>query len=543
MSHDKVEPHHLEAPGHERDGHGDKSVVADANEAALNEHAMTLAEAAKTHKSAIFWSVLVSTSIIMEGYDIVLVTSLFAQPAFTERYGTYSENGGWQISGAWQSALGAAATIGAIFGAFANGYLTNKFGYIRVLLGSLGCIVAFIFLLFFATSTAMLTVGLILCGIPWGVFATSAPAYASEVCPLILRGYLTVYVNLCWALGQLVAAGVLEGFVDRDDQWAYRIPFAIQWVWPLPLLATLWFAPESPWWLVRTGQIEAAERSLMRLSSHASADEVKKSIAMLKHTNDIEIEVETGTSYWDCFKGIDLRRTEIACLAFAAQVWCGSSLGGTPVYFFVQAGVSTSNSFKFSVGGLGLASIGTIISWGLLGRFGRRTLYVWGLAALCACMFIVGIVAVAAGEGSTSSYTQAGFVLAWLFIYYITVGPVCYAIISETSATRLRNKSVCLARIAYYVSQIIGNVIEPYMVNPTEGNWHGKTGFFWAGTCFLCFVWAFFRLPETKDRTYAELDLLFANKVKARHFSKVTVNPYATEGEQIEKLQGSQPRD
>lgn len=200
--------------------------VEAAHEAARDEHSLTLFGALRSHRWAVFWSILVSTSIIMEGYDIVLINSLFAQPAFAKRYGYYAgEDAGWQITGAWQSALAASPIIGAVGGAFANGYLTGRFGYIPVLLGSLTSIVAFIFILFFATSEAMLVVGLILCGIPWGVFATSAPAYASEVCPLALRGHLTVYVNLCWALGQLVSAGVLEGFVDRQDEWAYRIPF------------------------------------------------------------------------------------------------------------------------------------------------------------------------------------------------------------------------------------------------------------------------------------------------------------------------------
>ena len=40
----------------------------------------------------------------------------------------------------------------------------------------------------------MLLVGQMLCGLTWGVYATTGPAYASEVCPLALRGYLTVYV-------------------------------------------------------------------------------------------------------------------------------------------------------------------------------------------------------------------------------------------------------------------------------------------------------------------------------------------------------------
>lgn len=68
----------------------------------------------------------------------------------------------------------------------------------------------------------MLCVGEILCGVPWGVFATLAPAYAAEVCPLALRGYLTVYVNFCWAVGQLIAAGVLQGVSGWESQWAYR---------------------------------------------------------------------------------------------------------------------------------------------------------------------------------------------------------------------------------------------------------------------------------------------------------------------------------
>lgn len=56
-------------------------------------------------------------------------------------------------------------------------------------------------------------------GITWGVFATTGPAYASEVAPLALRGYLTVYVNLCWAIGQFIASGVLKGLLNNPTQW------------------------------------------------------------------------------------------------------------------------------------------------------------------------------------------------------------------------------------------------------------------------------------------------------------------------------------
>jgi hypothetical protein len=34
-----------------------------------------------------------------------------------------------------------------------------------------------------------------------------------------------------WVAGQLIAIGVLRGLLGRTDQWAWRIPYAIQWVW------------------------------------------------------------------------------------------------------------------------------------------------------------------------------------------------------------------------------------------------------------------------------------------------------------------------
>lgn len=505
--------------------------LAIAKQAAEDEHNLKFTDAIRRYPKAVMWSVLLSTSIIMEGYDIVLISSFFAQPSFREHYGEYiPESDSYQIIASWQNGLSNAVSVGTIIGAFANGYFTHKFGYRKVLLASLAAICGCIFISFFSPNLPVLLVGQFLCGIPWGVFATMAPAYASEVCPMALRGYLTVYVNLCWALGQLISAGVQSGFSGKPGQWSYRVPFAIQWAWPLPLFAVLWFAPESPWYFVRVGNYEEAEKSVARLGSNLNQNQAKQTVAMMVHTNEIEKSIDQGTSYLDCFRGVDRRRTEIACMAFAAQPFCGSAMGGTPTYFFVQAGLPESISFQMSVGGLGIASVGTIVSWYLLNPFGRRTLYLWGLGLLTTILLTVGFISVGAGDSNGSNYAQASMMLVWLGVYYMTVGPVCYAIIAEVSSTRLRNKSICLSRITYYIAQIICNVINPYMLNPTAGDWKGKTGFFWGGCAFVFFIWTFFRLPETKGKTFEELDILFARNVKTREFAKYKVDAYA-EGE------------
>lgn len=46
----------------------------------------------------------------------------------------------------------------------------------------------------------------------------------------------------------------------------------------------------------------------------------------------------------------------------------------------------------------------------------------------------------------------------------------------------------------------------------------GKLGFFFGGLAALCLLWSYFRVPETKGRTYEELDILFDKKVPARKF-------------------------
>lgn len=49
---------------------------------------------------------------------------------------------------------------------------------------------------------------------------------------------------------------------------------------------------------------------------------------MIKATNELEKAMATGTTYVQCFKGIDLRRTEIASMAWIIQAFCGAALMG-----------------------------------------------------------------------------------------------------------------------------------------------------------------------------------------------------------------------
>lgn len=429
--------------------------------------------------------------------------------------------------------------VGQIIGLFITGIVSERFGYRKTMLASLLATALAVFILFFAPSKPVLLIGEICIGVPLGVFQTLSVTYAAEVCPVVLRCYLTTYVNLCWVIGQILGSAVLRALLDRTDEWGYRIPFAIQWIWPIPIAIGVFLAPESPWWLVRTGQLDEAKRSLIRLASTDSSVEFNadETIAMMTHTNELEKEISSGTSYLDCFKGIDLRRTEVACLTWAVQNLCGAGLMGYSTYFYKAAGLPNHQSFNMSLAQYALGFVGTLFSWLLMTHFGRRRLYVVGLYSLFVLLMIVGFVALAPkdslGTNIPASWATGSLLLVYTFVYDATVGPVCYSLVSEMPSTRLRNKTVVLARNLYNIFSIVNGVIIPFMLNPTEWNWAGKAGFFWGALCFCSACWAFFRLPEPKDRTFGELDVLFEAKVSARKFRTTVVNQFSDSHEKI----------
>lgn len=512
------------------------NIAEAAQVATVKEHQMSLWQGLKLYPKAVAWSVVLSTAIVMEGYDVVLMGSFYVHPAFKEKYGEQNADGTYGIPAPWQAGLSNAMNVGQILSLFATGIISERFGYRKTMMGALPLIIAFVFILFFAPNKETLLVGEIFMGLPLGVFQTITVAYASEVCPVVLRCYLTTYVNLCWVMGQLIASGVLKGFVARTDQWSYRIPFAIQWIWPVPILIGVLLAPESPWWLVRRGGNEEAVQVLKRLTGTADPTfNPGETVAMMVHTNELEKEIAAGTSYLDCFKGVDLRRTEIVCMTWAAQNLCGAGLMAYSTYFYQQAGLATSNSFNMSLGQYGLGFLGTLLSWVLMTFFGRRTLYVGGLAILNMLLFTIGFISLAGEDNTAASWATGSMLLVYTFFYDSTVGPVCYSLVSELSSTRLRSKTIVLSRNLYNLLSIVNGVIIPYMLNPEAWHWRGKAGFFWGSLCFLCVVWSYFRLPEPKGRTFGELDVMFESRVSARKFKGTVVNQSTDSAELSEK--------
>ncbi|KAE8151303.1 general substrate transporter [Aspergillus avenaceus] len=505
-------------------------IVQNAKAATDKEQRMTLLQGIKLYPKAVAWSIFISTCIVMEGYDISLVNNFYAFPQFNQKYGEQLADGTYEVPARWQAGLSNGAYVGEIIGLFINGWASERFGYRYTIIACLVLITAWTAIFFTAPNVQALLAAEILAGIPWGVFQTLTITYASECCPVALREYLTTYVNFCWGLGQLIGLGVIRSMINRNDEWAYRIPYGLQWMWPLPLLIGIFLAPESPWWLVRKGRTQEAKRSLQRLTSPKDDTDFDpdETVAMMVHTTALEAKITQGSSYLDCFRGTDLRRTEIVCMVWAIQNLSGNSFSNYSTYFLTQAGLDTSNSYSFAMGQYGINMVGVFGAWFLMTLgIGRRSLYLYGLCGLCVMLLVMGFLGlVPDAHRNQASLATGSMMLIWALFYQLTVGTVAYSLVAELSTRRLQIKTVVLGRNLYNIVAIVCGVLTPYMLNPGAWNWGNYAGFFWGGICFLCVIYSYFRVPEPRGRSFAELDVLFERGVSARKFATTQVDVF-----------------
>ena len=165
---------------------------------------------------------------------------------------------------------------------------------------------------------------------------------------------------MCWGAGILLSSGVVRAVAGIQGDLGWRLPFVLQWVWPIPLFIGAYLAPESPWNAVRRNKIELARRSLVRLHQDTpdKEREVDATLAYIRYTTELEKAETADASFIECFRGTNLRRTEIVStpsnfitLPFAASdhiltAWDRIASSGLPKFSVETPSSATLLSFS-----------------------------------------------------------------------------------------------------------------------------------------------------------------------------------------------------
>ncbi|KAL6355362.1 hypothetical protein LRP88_10951 [Fusarium phalaenopsidis] len=204
-------------------------------------------------------------------------------------------------------------------------------------------------------------------------------------------------------------------------------------------------------------------------------------------------------------------------MVFAGQIFTGLNFAYNSTYFFQQIGLDPTTTYHLNVGGTGMGLFATLICWIFVMPYvGRRTAYLRDIFVMTILLMLIGGLNKKT-ENDSVAMAQAVLALIWTFVFQLSSGQLGWAIPAEVGSTRLRQKTICLARNAYAIANIVSGVLQPYFMNPTEWNLKGYT--------------------ETKDRTFEELDLLFAKGVPACKFSTYNIETFRDTETGTEKVQ------
>ncbi|KAF8552470.1 maltose permease [Imleria badia] len=500
-------------------------------QAAATEHALTPLQAMRTYWRAFFWCLFMCIGALLWGYDAQVGGGLLSVPQFRTDFGYISE-GQPILPASWQSAFNSVSSIGGMFGGLSLGWISDRLGRRGAVAIACGVSIVGVLIQFLTPKHAngMLLVGKLINGFALGMYVSCAGGYCAEVSPLALRGITTAAVNL-WIdrKSTFMSNGVIRGTGNRTDVYAYRLPFALQWIFPVILLIGLPFAPESPWWLVRKGRYEDAEKVLAHLGGPTIDAKLQRQ--QIQETIELEDSYAATATYADCFRGENLKRTIVAMMVFVLQQGAGVVFVlGFSTYFFELAGFATNNAFNLGVGVTAIGVVGNLLTFYTVNRFGRRFIFNWGMVGCTIILLLIGFIWIGSAN-QNAKWAVSAFTIIYNFVYQTSIGPLGYVIFAEVSSAKLRSKTVGIGIWTNSLCGMIANIVIPYLVNPDEADLGGYVGFIFGGLAFAGTIWAYFFIPETRGRTVDELDLLYEKRVPARHFA--TYSLYDGDGDRM----------
>lgn len=275
--------------------------------------------------------------------------------------------------------------------------------------------------------------------------------------------------------------------------------------------------PESPWWLMSKNRSDRALRSLQRLGySSATGEDVKRLANIQLTLNEIRHETE-GVTYMECFRKSNLRRTIIAVTPLSVQMFTGIVFAASYSTYYAQlAGYSADMSFKLQIIQQVLSMLGNVMSWYLIDKAGRRSLTIYGTVGLTVVLWVMGGLAVGGTPGMLKGTVAMILVYCWL--YNVTIGATAYTVLIELATARLRAKTIAIGLALQSCISLMWNFTLPYLFNPDKANLGGKLGFIFGALSLPCIAFLWWYQPETKGRTYEELDEMFVQKIPARKF-------------------------
>lgn len=166
-------------------------------------------------------------------------------------------------------------------------------------------------------------------------------------------------------------------------------------------------------------------------------------------------------------------------------------------------GFGTSGAMLSTVG-VGIVNVAlTVVAIGLVDRLGRRPLVLIGLAGMALSAVLLGSVYLLPDLRGAAGYAALIAIAGYVAFYAVSLGPVVWLMISEIYPLRIRGSAMSVSTIALWLTNVVVALTFLSMFAALGG-----TATFWiyAGICLAAWLFTYFLVPETKQRTLEEIE-------------------------------------
>lgn len=397
--------------------------------------------------------------------------------------------------------------FGGLIGSLMVGFLVNKFGRKgTLLLNNFFSIVPAVLMgsSEAARSFEMIIVARLLVGICAGLSSNVVPMYLGELAPKNLRGALGVVPQLFITVGILVAQILgLRSVLANQKGWPILlgvtgIPAALQ-------LLLLPFFPESPrYLLVQKKNQAAARKALRRVRGWDYVEDEMEEI-------QLEAEAEKAAGFISVVKLFRIRSLRWQLISIIVLMGGQQLSGVNAIYYYAdeiyeKAGVSKDN-VQYATAGTGAVNMAiTILAVFVVELLGRRILLLLGFSTcFCACC-VLTVALVLQTTVSWMPYLSIVCVLTYVIGHALGPSPIPALIITEIFLQSSRSSAFMVGGSVHWLCNFAVGLLFPFI----QGGLGPYSFVIFAGVCILTAIFIYLVIPETKSKTFMEINLAFA---------------------------------
>ena len=400
-----------------------------------------------------------------------------------------------------QGAIVAALLLGAMIGAAFAGPMSDRLGRRRLIMiaavtftiGALGAAAA--------PSAGVLLAARLVIGFAVGSAALVVPLYLSEIAPTQIRGAISSLNQMMIVLG-ILAAFIVNAILASSGDW--RLMLGLAAVPSVILLIGTFFMPETPRFLVRTGEEEEARDVLEEVTE----DEDLRDEPPEQKIEEIQ-EVEEEEGGLRLLKQPWVRPALIVAIGLAAfQQFIGIN---TIIYYapttLTSVGFSADSAIYLNLIIGTLNVLATIVAIRIIDRVGRKPMLLFGLVGMVTSLAVLGLSSELLATPTSSSdpaaiitfVCLAGFIVS----FAATWGPVVWVMLPEVLPLSVRGTAMGVAVFMNWFANFVVSQTFPVMLN----SWGSGPVFLgYAGMGVLAFLFVKALVPETKGRSLEEIE-------------------------------------